>query len=69
MEASWNEKLKFARLSRKLTIKQVAEAIEVNLRAYNYYEQGAREPSLDTLRRICDFFDISADYLLGRSDY
>ncbi|MDE6294326.1 MAG: helix-turn-helix domain-containing protein, partial [Clostridiales bacterium] len=35
---------------------------------YNYYEQARHEPSLETLKRICDFFDVSADYLIGRTD-
>ena len=36
--------------------------------AYNHYEWGDREPSLDVLKKLCDFFDVSADYLIGRSD-
>ena len=56
------------RLAKGLTIQQVATAVDVNVRAYNYYEQSAREPSLETLKKICDFFDVSADYLLGRTD-
>lgn len=60
--------IKELRIEKGLTIKQVATAVEVNVRAYNYYEQSAREPSLDTLKRICDFFDVSADYLIGRTD-
>lgn len=60
--------IKELRIAKGLTIKQVADAIGVNVRAYNYYEQSAREPSLETLRQICDFFDVSADYLIGRTD-
>lgn len=60
--------IKELRIERGLTIKQVATTIEVNVRAYNYYEQAMREPSLETLKRICDYFDVSADYLLGRTD-
>ena len=60
--------IKELRIAKGLTIKQVATAVEVNTRAYNYYEQSEREPSLETLKKICDFFDVSADYLLGRTD-
>ena len=60
--------IKELRIAKGLTIQQVATAIDVNVRAYNYYEQSAREPSLETLKKICDFFDVSADYLLGRTD-
>ncbi|MDE6200442.1 MAG: helix-turn-helix domain-containing protein [Clostridiales bacterium] len=60
--------IKELRVSQGLTIKQVADAVEVNVRTYNYYEQSRHEPSLETLKRICDFFDVSADYLIGRTD-
>ena len=60
--------IKELRIEKGLTIKQVADAIEVNVRSYNYYEQARHEPSLETLKRICDFFDVSADYLIGRTD-
>ncbi|MET3508429.1 helix-turn-helix domain-containing protein [Halalkalibacter oceani] len=32
------------------------------------YEQGSRQPDYDTLNKIADFFDVSVDYLLGRTD-
>jgi len=32
------------------------------------YEQGKREPDYETLRKIADFFDVTTDYLLGRTD-
>ncbi|WP_425595529.1 helix-turn-helix domain-containing protein [Priestia flexa] len=32
------------------------------------YEQGKREPDYETLQKIADFFDVSTDYLLGRTD-
>lgn len=60
--------IKELRIEKGLTIKQVADAVEVNVRAYNYYEQSRNEPSLETLKKICDFFDVSADYLIGRTD-
>lgn len=60
--------IKELRIAQGLTIREVADKVEVNVRAYNYYEQSAREPSLETLKKICDFFDVSADYLIGRTD-
>lgn len=32
------------------------------------YEQGKREPDYETLQKIADFFNVSTDYLLGRTD-
>lgn len=62
------ERLRELRLAHELTQKQVAEQLNISTRAYAHYEQGGREPSLDVLRKICDFFDVSADYLIGRTD-
>lgn len=46
------------------TLKEVAAAIGITLSAYSNYEQGLREPSLQILKRICEYFEISADYFL-----
>lgn len=37
-------------------------------RGYGYYEAGLREPSIECLKKLCDLFEVSADYLIGRSD-
>lgn len=47
------------------TLKEVAAAIGITLSAYSNYEQGLREPSLQILKRICEYFEISADYFLS----
>lgn len=65
---TWNEKLRNERLIKGLSQKQAAEQLQLSRTCYANYEQGTREPSLDVLRRICDFYDISADYLIGRTD-
>lgn len=49
-------------------LRTVAKQLEISLSAYSNYEQGLREPSLVNFRKICDYFDVSADYLLGRAD-
>lgn len=66
---SLGEKLKELRLSKNLTLKQVADAIGLTRNAISNYEANIREPSLSVLKSLCDFFDVSADYLIGRSDY
>lgn len=63
------ERLKQLRLERGITIKEVAASLEMTVSAYAHYEQGRREPSIDILKRICRFFDVSADYLIGLSEY
>lgn len=54
---------------RDLLQKDIAAAIGLSLRAYQYYEKGQKEPTLSVLVRLADFFDVSLDYLVGRSDY
>lgn len=62
------ERLREIRLASGKTAKEVATALGMTLGAYAHYEQGVREPSIDTLRKLCDYFDVSADFLIGRSD-
>lgn len=64
----FNVRLKELRIERGLTLRQVAEAVGVTLRAICNYEAGTREPSFDTLRKLCLFYDVTSDYLLGLSD-
>ena len=62
------KRLKELRLAKGMTLKEVSGQFGITLGAYAHYEQGIREPSYDLLARICDFFDVSSDYLIGRTD-
>ena len=62
------KRLNALRQERKLKIKEVAEAIGLSPMAYNHYEWGDREPSIDVLIKLCDFYEVTADYLIGRTD-
>ena len=63
------EKLKQLRVEKNLTQEQVAKVIGVTKSCYSNYEQGLREPSLEIFIKLCKFFDVSADYLLGLEKY
>ena len=65
----FSERLKNERISKGYTQKRVAEVLGVTYNAISQYESGIREPNIDFLIKICDFFDVSSDYLLGRTDY
>lgn len=65
----FGSRLREVRLEHGYTLKQVAEGIGVTLRAVCNYELGDREPSFEILIKICRFFDVSADYLLGLTNY
>lgn len=56
------------RMEKNLTQKQVAEGIEIAEQAYQRYEYGRTIPSAIVLIALADYFDVSLDYLVGRSD-
>ena len=63
---SFSENLRQLREKQGLKQKELAEELEISLRAYQYYERNEREPQLSTLIRIADYFDVSLDELVGR---
>lgn len=63
------ERLKRLRKENGVSQKEVADYIGVSVSAYSNYEQGIREPSLDMLLKLSDFFDTTCDYLLGKEKY
>ena len=62
------DSLRRFRKERGLTQKQVADAIGMRESSYQRYEQGRSLPSVAILERIADAFNVSTDYLLGRTD-
>lgn len=62
------ERLNQLKESRNLMQKDISAGIGVPLRTYQRYEYGERVPSITVLVALCDYFNVSADYLLGRSD-
>lgn len=54
------------RKAKKITMKQLGEAVDLAESTISQYETGKREPDNATLCRISDFFGVSVDYLLGR---
>lgn len=57
--------LKELRKKNKKSQTQLAEELNLTQRAYSHYETGTREPSIDTLIRIADYYKISLDTLMG----
>ena len=62
------KRLKELRKEKKLTQVQMAAVLEISGRNYQNYELGKYEPDVDGLIKIADYFGVSLDYLLGRSD-
>ncbi len=63
----FSEKFKKLRQSQGLTQVQMADKLEVSPSAIGMYEQGRRKPDSDMLKKICQMFNVSVDYLLDVS--
>ena len=63
-----HEALKRCRKEKKTTQKQAAVAAGVSESMYQFYEYGKNEPTASVLLALADYFDVSLDYLVGRSD-
>lgn len=63
------KRLRSARLARKLTQQKVANTLEMTVNAYQKYEQSERSPSLETLVKLADLFQVPTDWILGRDEY
>lgn len=63
-----SERLVELRKSRNLTQRQIYEGIRMSPLGYQRYEYGQREPGYKQLIALADFFNVSLDYLVGRSD-
>lgn len=62
------ERLKKLRLEAKLTQKEIAQKLNISQPQYARTENGGRKPSSETLDMFASFFNVSTDYLLGKSD-
>lgn len=65
---NFNARLKSIRKASNATQKQVAIAINTSEQNYQRYERGTQQPTLPTLVALADYFNVSIDYLVGRSD-
>ncbi|MEN1969830.1 helix-turn-helix transcriptional regulator [Lentibacillus sp. N15] len=64
----FSERLKDLRIEYGYKQEEIAKALNVTTSAYGYYEQGRNEPSLETVKKIANTFQVSTDYLLGIID-
>lgn len=64
----FSERLKRLRSEKGVMQKDVADYLGITSSAYGFYEQSKRQPDNDTLQKLADYFNVSIDYLLGRSD-
>ena len=65
MGEHFNENLRAARERKNMTQKDVADNIGVAKSTYSLYESGNREPNVQTIKKLADLLNVSADDLLG----
>ena len=64
----FKDRLKLLRENKKISSKELADALNVDVATISNYESGRRNPKNETLLQLADFFNVSIDYLLGRTD-
>ena len=62
------KRLKELREERRIYQRELAEILDMSFRGYQNYETGQSEPKIATLLAIADYYQVSIDYLVGRTD-
>lgn len=62
------EKIRYLRIKNNLTSKELSKALNVSEAAISLYENNKRNPSVEQIIKIADYFKVSTDFLLGVSD-
>lgn len=62
------ERLKKLRKKEKLTQKDIATFLNISQPAYQQFESGKKKMNLETMEKLADYFNVSIDYLLGKTD-
>lgn len=65
---NFSNRIKKLRQKHKVSQQELADLLGISTRAWRFYESGDREPNIAGLISLADYFDVSLDYLVGRSD-
>lgn len=65
--SEYGNRIKELRIEMRWTQQELADRLQTTKQAVSQYERGVRKPDLDTVVTLCDIFNVSSDYLLGRS--
>ena len=68
MQRSFPETLSALRRDKNISQRKAAADLHISQALLSHYENGAREPGLGFVCRACDYYGVSADYLLCRTD-
>ncbi|MBQ8767480.1 MAG: helix-turn-helix transcriptional regulator [Clostridia bacterium] len=62
------ERIRSLREDKDLTQTEIAEYLNTSQTVYSRYERNERSLPIEMLYELCDFYNVSADYILGRTD-
>lgn len=68
MALLFSQRLRILRKKYGMTQAELANVLQYGCTAIANYESGRNQPSLQDLIKLADFFDVSTDFLLGRSN-
>ena len=63
----FNIRLRELRNKANLSQQELADIIGTSKSSINMYERGEREPGLDTVGKLAEYFDVTTDYILGKT--
>jgi len=64
----FSKRLRLERLKKDITQEELGRAIGVSSSAIGYWERGKREPSMDSLKKLADYFGCTVGYLVGHTN-
>lgn len=62
------QRIRDLRTDADMSQKQLSEILHISQRSYSHYETGSRNIPVEMLIRLANYYDISVDYLVGRTD-
>ena len=65
---NYRERIRLVREDRDLTQAQLGLVLNKSQQGYNHIEAGRAELKIEDLVKLCQYYDLSADYLIGRTD-
>ena len=63
-----SQRIQDLRTDADMSQKQLSEILHISQRSYSHYETGSRNIPVEMLIRLANYYDISVDYLVGRTD-
>lgn len=66
--SDFKEKIKELRKNNGYFQKDIAKALNIEINTYGAWERGNSEPSIDIIRKLADFYNVSTDYLFDREE-